>query len=98
MLHYSRTDDSWYGWWADGEPATISAARMEEAYLELFHAYRRQGMDPIAAGRQAHADVHSMTYWNARAAEEDRRRNIWLLWDGLGTAAALALLALQFLR
>lgn len=80
-LHYSRTDDSWYGWWADGAPATIPAARMEAAYLELFRAYQQQGLPPAAAGRQAQADVHTMTYWNAHA-DTSRMRNIHDRWDG----------------
>jgi hypothetical protein len=66
-MHYSRTDNSWYGWWADGEPATIPAARMEAAYLELFRTYQQQGMTPVEAGRQAHTDVHNMTYWHTHA-------------------------------
>ena len=81
-LYYSRTDDSWYGWWADGAPATIPAARMEAAFLELFRAYQQQGMNPVAAGRQARGDVHSMTYWNTRAVAAGPMRKIRDRWSG----------------
>ena len=96
-MYYSRADDSWYGWWADREPATISAARMQDAYLDLFRAYQQQGLTAGAAGQQAYADVHSMTYWNARAAA-DQAQNAWGVWDGLGLAVMLVLLVVQFLR
>ena len=97
-LHYSRNDDSWYGWWSDGEPATISTTHMQEAYLELFHSYKQQGLSAAAAGRQAYAEVHSMTYWNACAAAARRMPDTWARWDRVGLAMALGLLALQFLH
>lgn len=97
-LHYSRTDDSWYGWWANGEPATISASRMQKACLELNSAYKQQGLTAVAAWQQAQAEVHSMTYWNARAAAAAQMRKLWSVWAGVGLATTLGLLALQFLR
>jgi hypothetical protein len=76
-MYYSRADNSWYSWWADGEPATIAATRMEAAYLELWRAYQKQGLDAVAAGHKAQAEVHSMTYWNAHAADVRRRPHLW---------------------